>query len=58
MEETAPIIMGSMKKLFPTSQGALFLLNNSRSDLESVVTWAISLPVQIITFFHRMPAGD
>jgi diguanylate cyclase (GGDEF)-like protein/PAS domain S-box-containing protein len=39
MEETAPIIMGSMKKLFPTSQGALFLLNNSRSDLESVVTW-------------------
>ena len=39
MEETAPIIMGFMKKLFPTSQGALFLLSNSRSDLESVVTW-------------------
>jgi diguanylate cyclase (GGDEF)-like protein len=39
MEETAPIIMGSMKKLFPASQGALFLLSNSRSDLESVVTW-------------------
>ena len=39
MEETAPIIMGFMKKLFPASQGALFLLSNSRSDLESVVTW-------------------
>jgi len=39
MEETAPIIMGTMKKLFPSSQGALFLLSNSRSDLESVVTW-------------------
>jgi diguanylate cyclase (GGDEF)-like protein len=31
--------MGFMKKLFPASQGALFLLSNSRSDLESVVTW-------------------
>jgi diguanylate cyclase (GGDEF)-like protein len=39
MEETGPIIMGFMKKLFPASQGALFLLSNSRSDLESVVTW-------------------
>jgi diguanylate cyclase (GGDEF)-like protein/PAS domain S-box-containing protein len=39
MEETAPIIMGCMKKLFPESQGALFLLSNSRSDLESIVTW-------------------
>lgn len=39
MEETAPIIMGYMKKLFPASQGALFLLSNSRSDLESIVTW-------------------
>ena len=39
MEETAPIIMGFMKKLFPASQGALFLLSNSRSDLESIVTW-------------------
>ena len=39
MDETAPIIMGFMKKLFPSSQGALFLLSNSSSDLESVVTW-------------------
>jgi diguanylate cyclase (GGDEF)-like protein/PAS domain S-box-containing protein len=39
MEETAPIIMGYMLKLFPASQGALFLLSNSRSDLESIVTW-------------------
>ena len=39
MEETAPIIMGYMKKLFPKSQGALFLLSNSRSDLESIATW-------------------
>jgi diguanylate cyclase (GGDEF)-like protein/PAS domain S-box-containing protein len=39
MEETAPIIMGSMKKLFPLSQGALFMLSNSRSDLESAVAW-------------------
>jgi diguanylate cyclase (GGDEF)-like protein/PAS domain S-box-containing protein len=39
MEETAPIIMGYMKKIFPRSQGALFLLSNSRSDLESIVTW-------------------
>ena len=39
MEETAPIIMGFMKKLFPQSQGALFLLGNSRTDLESIVTW-------------------
>jgi PAS domain S-box-containing protein len=39
MEETAPIIMSSMKKLFPESQGALFLMSNSRSDLESIVIW-------------------
>jgi diguanylate cyclase (GGDEF)-like protein/PAS domain S-box-containing protein len=39
MDEIAPIIMGSMKKLFPSSQGALFLLSNSRTDLESVVSW-------------------
>ena len=39
MDEIAPIIMGFMKKLFPSSQGALFLLSNSRTDLESVVTW-------------------
>jgi diguanylate cyclase (GGDEF)-like protein/PAS domain S-box-containing protein len=39
MQETAPIIMGYMKKLFPKSQGALFLLSNSRSDLESIATW-------------------
>ena len=32
MEETAPIIMGYVKKLFPKSQGALFLLSDSRSD--------------------------
>ena len=38
MDEIAPIIMGFMKKLFPSSQGALFLLSNSRTDLESVVT--------------------
>jgi diguanylate cyclase (GGDEF)-like protein/PAS domain S-box-containing protein len=39
MEETAPIIMGYMKKLFPKSRGALFLLSNSRSDLESIAVW-------------------
>jgi len=39
LEETAPIIMGAMKKLFPQSQGALFLMSNSRSDLESIVKW-------------------
>jgi diguanylate cyclase (GGDEF)-like protein/PAS domain S-box-containing protein len=39
MEETSPIIMGAMKKLFPEAKGALFLLSNSRSDLESVATW-------------------
>lgn len=39
IEETAPIIMGFMKKLFPASQGALFLLSNSHTDLESVATW-------------------
>jgi diguanylate cyclase (GGDEF)-like protein/PAS domain S-box-containing protein len=39
MGETAPIIMGYIKKLFPNSQGALFLLSNSRSDLESIITW-------------------
>jgi len=39
LEETAPIIMGAMKKLFPESQGALFLMSNSRSDLESIIKW-------------------
>jgi len=39
IEEVAPIIMASMKKLFPKAEGALFLLSPSRSDLESVARW-------------------
>ncbi len=39
MREIAPIIMSSMKKLFPEAEGALFLMSPSRSDLESVARW-------------------
>jgi diguanylate cyclase (GGDEF)-like protein/PAS domain S-box-containing protein len=38
-QEVAPIIMSSMKKLFPNAAGALFLMSPSRSDLESVARW-------------------
>ncbi len=39
VKETAPIISSSARKLFPETQGALFLMNESRSDLESVTRW-------------------
>ncbi|MGB7295422.1 MAG: diguanylate cyclase [Candidatus Aminicenantales bacterium] len=39
MEEAAPIIRGSIEKLFPNSEGALFMMSPSRSDLESVARW-------------------
>ena len=39
MEEAAPIIRGLMEKLFPNSEGALFMMSPSRSDLESVARW-------------------
>ena len=39
MEEAAPIIRGLMGKLFPNSEGALFMMSPSRSDLESVARW-------------------
>jgi diguanylate cyclase (GGDEF)-like protein/PAS domain S-box-containing protein len=39
MEEGAPIIRGLMQKLFPHSEGALFMMSPSRSDLESVARW-------------------
>jgi diguanylate cyclase (GGDEF)-like protein/PAS domain S-box-containing protein len=39
MEEAAPIIRGLMERLFPNSEGALFIMSPSRSDLESVARW-------------------
>jgi PAS domain S-box-containing protein len=39
MEEAAPIIGGLMEKLFPDSEGALYIMSPSRSDLESVARW-------------------
>lgn len=39
MEETIPIIMSSMTRLFPKTEGALFLMSASRTDLESVARW-------------------
>lgn len=37
--EIGPIVEQSMKKLFPDSDGALFLLSPSRTDLESIARW-------------------
>jgi diguanylate cyclase (GGDEF)-like protein/PAS domain S-box-containing protein len=39
MEEAGPIIRSLMEKLFPNSEGALFMMSPSRSDLESVARW-------------------
>jgi diguanylate cyclase (GGDEF)-like protein/PAS domain S-box-containing protein len=39
MDEIGPVILRSMKKLFPYSEGALFLLSPSKTDLESAVRW-------------------
>lgn len=39
IEEITPIIMSSMKNLFPRTEGALFLMSSSKSDLESVARW-------------------
>ena len=39
MEEAAPIIRGLIEKLFPNSEGALFMMSPSRSDLESATRW-------------------
>ena len=37
--EIGPVVGQSMKKLFPDSDGALFLLSPSRTDLESIARW-------------------
>lgn len=39
ISEIPPIVIGSMKKLFPDTNGALFLLSSSRTDLEAVASW-------------------
>jgi len=39
IEEAAPIVRGLMERLYPDSEGALFMMNPSRSDLESVARW-------------------
>ena len=39
MGEIGPIIGRSMKRLFPDSEGALFLLSPSRTDLEAAARW-------------------
>jgi diguanylate cyclase (GGDEF)-like protein/PAS domain S-box-containing protein len=39
MGEAAPIIKGLIEKLFPNSEGALFMMSPSRSDLESAARW-------------------
>jgi diguanylate cyclase (GGDEF)-like protein/PAS domain S-box-containing protein len=39
MQEVPPIIKEFIEKLFPNSEGALFMMSPSRSDLESVARW-------------------
>lgn len=39
IEEIPPIIKVSVTKMFPDTDGALFLMNNSRTDLQSVASW-------------------
>jgi diguanylate cyclase (GGDEF)-like protein len=39
IQEMPPIITVSITKLFPNADGALFLMNNSRTDLQSVARW-------------------
>jgi diguanylate cyclase (GGDEF)-like protein/PAS domain S-box-containing protein len=39
VKETGLIVSSSVKKIFPSTQGALYLMSESRSDLESVARW-------------------
>ena len=39
IEEIPPIIKVSITKVFPDTDGALFLINNSRTKLQSVARW-------------------
>jgi diguanylate cyclase (GGDEF)-like protein len=39
LQEIPSIITGTKNKLFPESDGALFLLNKSRTEVQSVVRW-------------------
>ena len=39
IEEIPPITKVSITKLFPDTDGALFLMNNSRTELQSVTSW-------------------
>jgi len=39
IKETVPIIVSTVTKLFPKTNGALFLMSPSRTDLESVAQW-------------------
>ena len=42
IKEMFPIITASITKLFPNADGALFLMNNSRTYLQSVAKWGDS----------------
>jgi diguanylate cyclase (GGDEF)-like protein/PAS domain S-box-containing protein len=37
--EAPAIIRGSMRKLFPHAEGALFMMNATKSDLEAAIRW-------------------
>jgi diguanylate cyclase (GGDEF)-like protein len=39
IQEIPPIITVSITRLFPDADGALFFMNNSRTDLQSVARW-------------------
>jgi diguanylate cyclase (GGDEF)-like protein len=39
IQEMPPIVVASITKLFPNADGALFLMNGSRKDLQSIARW-------------------
>jgi diguanylate cyclase (GGDEF)-like protein len=39
IQEMPPIVVASITRLFPNADGALFLMNDSRKDLQSIARW-------------------
>ena len=57
IQEMPPIVIGSIARLFPKADGALFLMNDSRKDLQSIARWGGLQQNRMRTCSSRMTAG-
>ena len=50
LEETYPVILYYAREIFPDCTGAMYLLNESKTVVESVVSWGQHADTQLLVF--------